>query len=190
MTMLAESALATRAAHQPREGGSIPTSAIQLHVHRVMAPAAFSLNERWHRTLPILRTGFVQSARVCYAASFDDRPFAVAIWRNPTARLLPQREWLELTRFAISPDAPRNTASRVLSVMARLIRRDLPDVVRLISYQDTSQHTGAIYRAAGWSQVSTASPSNTDWIGRSPGRPRPMLNGKTGPKVRWEKSLL
>jgi len=66
------------------------------------------------------------------------------------ARLLPQRTCLELQRFAIAPDALRNTASRMLAWMARDLRRRFPEVDRLITYQDRGSHAGTIYRAAGW----------------------------------------
>jgi hypothetical protein len=111
----------------------------------------------------------------------------VAIWSNPQARSLPQREWLELKRLAIAPDAPRNTGSRMLRIMTMLLRRARPYIQRLISYQDTEVHTGSIYRAAGWLSVD-CSGSCTDWEAGSKQRPR-LPAQSNAVKVRWEKVM-
>lgn len=109
------------------QGGSIPTSPLQLRVERIAFSHARDLNAYWHSRLPRMGTGFIKTMPfLCFAAVFGGRAFAVAIWSNPVARNLPQRQWLELRRLAIAPDAPRFTASRMLSVMARLIRRAAP----------------------------------------------------------------
>lgn len=52
--------------------------------------------------------------------------------------------------MAIAPDAPKNLASRFLSIMVKEIRRARPDIIKLISYQDTAVHKGTIYKASGW----------------------------------------
>jgi hypothetical protein len=171
---------------QAEGGGSIPTSALQLHLHRIDFEKAKELNRRWHSRLPRFGTGCVKRMPfLCYGASFEDVLYAVAIWSNPAARLLPQKTWLELRRLAIAPDSPKNTGSRMLRIMAMLVRSERPELERLISYQDTEAHTGCIYRAAGWVMVDTTA-SCTDW--NMPGRPRPESQSKS-PKVRWEKVL-
>ena len=186
----AESIPAEHPADQPGGGGSTPTSALQLWVHRIQYPRAQELNALWHSTLP--RIGDpknVMAKTPCFAATYKDQPFAVAIWSHPVNRKLPQKEWLELRRLAICPDAPRNTASRVLAVMARLLRASHPEIVRFISYQDTDAHTGAIYRAAGWvptvrSKFSTWNkPKSRNLSGRP--RTRPADQSKAD-KQRWE----
>jgi hypothetical protein len=60
------------------------------------------------------------------------------------------RRTVELRRFAIAPDAPKFTASRMLKVMRILIARRWPDLSRAISYQAVGIHDGTIYKAAGW----------------------------------------
>ncbi len=172
---------------QAGEGGSIPTSALQLWVSPVSFPEAQSLNRRWHSRLPeIGDPPSMMNASRCFAAVFEGAAYAAAIWTHPVARLLPQTTWLELRRLAIAPDAPRNTASRFLSVMTRLLRRERPWLVRLISYQDTESHTGAIYRAAGWTPAEQRGRSNTQW--NMPGRRRPPSRSAAR-KVRWELQL-
>ncbi len=169
---------------QAEGGGSIPTSALQLRLHRVKFVEAKRLNRLWHSRLPRIgdpsNLGFPS-----YAAEFDGRWFAVLIWSHPVARLLPQTTWLELRRFAISPLAPRNTASRLLSINVGLIRREFPEIEVLVSYHDCDVHTGTIYRASGWTPTVSVGGSNP-WNNRT--RQRPECQS-TSAKRRWEKTL-
>jgi hypothetical protein len=166
-------------------GGSIPTSALQLRLDPIAFRLAKSLNRLWHSRLP--RIGDSDNFRFpSWAAEFDGRWFAVLIWSHPVARALPQNTWLELRRFAISPKAPQNTGSRLLSVNARIIRRELPGIERLISYQDIEVHEGTIYRAAGWTatiQTEGAKGDHHQWSNKSRNRPKSQ---STAPKQRWE----
>jgi hypothetical protein len=150
-------------------------------VYRIDHALARRLNALWHSRLPRLTS---PQCRAAYGAECGGLYYAVAVWCRPLARRLPQFEWLELQRLAVAPDAPRNTASRMLAVMARLVRRDFPDVTRLISYQDTAVHTGGIYRAAGW--TATTLSRGHEWS--RPTRWRPRVQSAS-PKQRWEKVL-
>lgn len=170
---------------QEEGSGSLPTSALQLWLVRIGFDLAKKLNRLWHSRLPRFGTGFVRAQPfLCYAAEFQGVYYGVAIWSNPVARNLPQQEWLELRRLAIAPDAPRNLASRMLGVMRRLIQEERPDVKRLVSYQDMDAHTGAIYRAAGW----TPTRMNMDGNWTRTARPRPKAQSES-PKQRWEKEI-
>ncbi len=163
MTVRAGSVAVAHPLYQGEGGGSIPTSALQLRLHKIGPETAIDLNRKWHSRLPRIGDPIGPLlAGIHYAAEFDGIYYAVAMWTHPVNRSLPQNEWLELRRLAISADAPRNTASRMLAVMSKLIRRERPEITRLISYQDTEVHTGGIYRAAGWLSVDT-SKSTTDW---------------------------
>jgi hypothetical protein len=124
--------------------------------------------------------------RVCYGAEYAGTWFAVAAWSNPVARLLPQLQWLELRRFAIAPDAPKNCASRMLGWMRRDIRARFPDVVRLISYQDLEAHTGTIYKAAGWTRAEGYKPRARGWIGWGNQPRKGRTNQAVSPRMRWE----
>lgn len=194
MTQRAESIRVMRPLFHAGEGGSIPTSALQLLVDLIDFPHAVALNGLWHSRLPLMKVGFIKNMPFdCFVAEYDGLAYAVAIWSNPVAAALPQYEWLELRRFAIAPDAPKNTASRMLAVMARLIRRKRPEVARLISYQDEETHAGTIYRAAGWQPTLRSTGGSWDRPNArnqngSP-RTRPDLNKATGPKQRWEKVI-
>jgi hypothetical protein len=167
-------------------GGSTPTSALQLFFYATDRETFARCNMAWHSRLP--KIGCSQG-RVFYAAEHDGGILAVAMWSNPVARLLPQNEWLELRRFAIASDAPKNTASRMLAWMTRDIRKRFPDVVRLISYQDCEAHAGTIYRAAGWKHAENyvsrkrGLAPTTGWASRH-------RSGRTdqavAPRMRWE----
>ena len=185
MSSRAESVRVARPLFQAEGGGSTPTSALQLIVDRIPFLIALDLNALWHSTLPRFGTGFIKNQPfLCYGAEFDGVFYTSAIWSNPCARNLPQQTWLELRRFAISPDAPKFTASRVLAVMTRLVRRIRPDVVTLVSYQDIEAHTGTIYRASGWRPTTI----NTDGNWTRVKRDRPAAQ-RPGAKQRWELSL-
>jgi hypothetical protein len=178
---------------QAGQGGSIPTSALQLEIVEISRHLARDLNAKWHSRLPVYDTGFCLNSAVSFGAQFEGVIYAIAIWTNPVAAALPQHEWLELRRMAIAPDAPKNTGSRMLSVMARLIRAKHTNVSRLISYQDEEAHQGTIYKAAGWVAASRHSggswsrPNSRNQNGKP--RVRPDTNGAIGPKVRWEKAI-
>lgn len=182
----AESVRDARHLFQGERGGSTPTSALCLTLEVIEFLEAKRLNKLWHSRLPRMGTGSITNMPfLSFGAVFDGTYYAAAIWSNPVARCLPQQTWLELRRLAIAPDAPRNTASRMLGVMTRLIRKARPEVERLVSYQDTEVHTGGIYKAAGWVAVDTTkSCSRWDMPGRK--RPGPQTDS---PKVRWEKVI-
>ena len=171
-------------------GGSIPTSPLQFKVIEIDKFTARNLNEKWHSRLPVYETGFCLNSLVSYGLLYNNTLYGIAIWTNPVAPALPQQGWLELRRMALSPEVPKNTASRMLSVMRRLIERKFPEVEKLISYQDTEVHRGTIYKAAGWVIGATHKggswnrPNSTNQNGTP--RTRPDHNQSIGPKVRWE----
>jgi hypothetical protein len=189
----ADSVRVTHPLFQAEEGGSTPTSALDLKVVEISRYLARDLNAAWHSRLPVYDTGFCLNSTVSYAAEHGGVIYAVAIWTNPVAAALPQHAWLELRRMAIAPDAPRNTGSRMLAIMARLIKAKFPVVEVLVSYQDEEAHQGTIYRAAGWTAGSRHvggswnRPNAKNKNGKA--RTRPDRNAATGPKVRWEKVI-
>lgn len=179
---------------QTESGGSTPTSTLDLHIDVIDTLLAKRLNSIWHSRLPIYNTGFCLTARLCFGGHYGGLWYASAIWSNPVAQALPQLTWLELRRFAISQDAPKNTASRMLAVMKRIIKQKLPEVIKLISYQDCEAHKGIIYKAAGWHKGNFHSggswnrPNSKNTYNNKP-RTRPDLNNCIGPKIRWEYDL-
>lgn len=152
---------------------------------------AVRLSRLWHSRLPNTQLG---PWRFAFKASHSGVTYAIALWNNPSARMLPNH-WLEMRRFACGPDAPKNTASRFLSWMVKYFRMNCPEAEKCISYQDTSVHSGSIYKAAGW---------KTGFITKARVRDRSKLrvgtnrlyrtnmNGievDSSEKIRWEKLL-
>jgi len=188
MTIRAENIRVMYPLFQGGKGGSIPTSALQLDFWTVDLATAINLNRLWHSRLPrVIASNITRNPTwLSFAASFDGVFYATAIWTNPTARFLPYHTWLELRRFAIAPDAPKNTASRMLGWMVREIRNSCRHIYHLISYQDCDVHQGTIYKAAGW--VPTQKSFDHRNRGLRPGRKR-NLSQTTSTKQRWEKEI-
>lgn len=166
---------------QAEYGGSTPTSALQLKVAKISLGRARELNRKWHSRLPEIVNW---QACEAYGAEYNNVLYAIAIWGPPVARAFNHQGVWELRRMAIAGDAPRNTASRMLAVMRRMIMASKAGVIRLISYQDTEVHTGCIYRAAGWRRRHLT--VGDDW--QRPNRYR-RPSQTTAPKIRWELAL-
>ena len=164
-------------------GGSIPTSALQLTIAKCNVHRAIELNQIWHSRLPKVEWSNVVrcSCYVCFVAVFDNIAYASAIWSSPVARTLNRMSWLELRRLAISSDAPKNTATRILRVMRIIISKDFPNITNLISYQDTEVHTGTIYKAAGWKKTARSVVGEVGWNSRKRNQMQTCSD-----KVRWE----
>jgi hypothetical protein len=148
------------------------------------------LNETWHSMLPRTDLGnlLCGSISVAYAAEYGGKFLGVAIFSQPIVRSLCDGRTIELRRLALGPDAPKNSASRMMAVTARLVKRKYRWINKIVSYQAVDVHAGTIYRAAGWSPVGKVVPA----------RPQRMKGSKqraTGPlqthsrKLRWEKII-
>ena len=176
------------------DGGSIPTSTLQasdLLFEVCPVKEATRLNRRWHSRLPQVHDIFWQYA---FRGSIQNVIYVVALWSQPTTRCLPNH-WLELRRLACAPDAPKNTASRMLGWMTRHFKSICPERERCISYQDTTAHRGTIYKAAGWTQAYTGKAMRRDrttFKRTENSLYRANINGADvdqSAKIRWEKSL-
>lgn len=166
---------------QAEGDGAIPISPLQLHLGWITGELALKLNELWHSRLPKFTSPPGASDWRAIGAMYANRFYAVAIWSLPIARRLNNSGRYEMRRLAIAPDAPKNTASRMLRVMRVMIRQTIPEVKTLISYQDTEVHTGAIYRAAGWRVAAAHKTPHEGWMTRSPN-----LAQSNADKIRWE----
>jgi hypothetical protein len=152
----------------------------------IRAQTACILNSHWHSRFPQIDwSNVVRNRRyICYGARFEGQYYAVAIWSSPIAanRLKDGQLLLELRRMAIQDKAPMNTASRMLSWMKKDIKKRFPELIRLISYQDTEVHFGTIYKASGWTLVETLN-KQVEWTTKT--RKRNQIQSSV-PKVRWE----
>jgi hypothetical protein len=73
----------------------------------------------------------------------------------------------------------------MLARMQEDIVRRFPDVIRLISYQDTEVHHGTIYKAANWVLANLPTEGN-DWDTGTRVRNKAQ---SSAPKARWEMEL-
>lgn len=167
-----------------------PRKASMLSLCIVSPSVAVPFVRAWHSRLPGCQDG---PWVLAFAATYGDTCFGVALWNNPSARMLPD-SYFELRRMAIPDDAPHCTASWMLGAMARHIA-GLGKYERLISYQDMDVHTGTIYRAAGWTIGNESKPRQRDRSKKRAGCDRLYRSDKNGKapalsgKRRWELEL-
>lgn len=140
---------------QEGDGGSIPTSPLQFTIEEIGMRLAQDLNREWHSMLPRTDLGnlLCGNMSVAYGAFFEGRWYAVAIWSQPIIRSICDGKTIELRRLAISGDAPKNTASRMLSIMRKEVKHKYPFLEKAVSYLAVDVHAGTIYKASGWQPV-------------------------------------
>jgi hypothetical protein len=177
---------------QEGSGGSLPTSALQFKIVEIGMRLAAELNREWHSMLPRTDLGnlLCGSTSVAYAAEFSSGYFAVGIWTQPIIRACCDGATIELRRLAINDSAPKNTASRMLSVMRRMVKRKFPFLNRAVSYLAVDNHKGTIYRADNWKPVGAivaARPQRFSNINKNTRATGPLQT--TSRKQRWEISL-
>ena len=172
---------------QSEYGGPPPTSALQLRIVKIGYKLATTLNEKWHSRMPSFDTSCMCS--YCFAAECNNIYYAIAMWSRAIAanRMTDGDKILELRRMAIADDAPKNTASRMISIMTRLIKKERPDLVKLVSYQDTEVHKGTIYKASGWTAVENKG-GFVSWNEKTT-KARKRIEQSQAPKIRWELKL-
>jgi hypothetical protein len=170
---------------------TVPSRARHLSISGCSKSHAAQMTRAWHSRLPNVQDGPWQFAFKC---SKDGVTYAVALWNNPSARMLPQN-WLELRRMACAPDAPKFTASRFLGWMVRYFRENCPERERCISYQDTAVHTGTIYKASNWTPAYVSKARIRNRSKNRVGTNRAYRSNLNGPdpdaseKIRWEMKL-
>jgi hypothetical protein len=168
------------------DGGSTPTPRLQFTTASVA-----EIN-------PLLDSahylGPVRSARYVFAGWVGDELVACQAWRWPTARMLPSDgSWLELSRWCLTPDAGPNAGSRMMGWVRRWLRRNTSGVTTLVSYSDPVHgHTGALYRASGWTYNPTHHGKRFDANGVGYPSGHGSWDGivRQAPKHRWTCDLL
>lgn len=82
---------------------------------------------------------------------------APSINKRASINLVKDTSWnnyIELARMAFDDYLPKNSESRCISIMMRLLKKHAPHIEWLISYADGTQcGDGAIYRASGFSLI-------------------------------------
>lgn len=103
---------------------------------------------------------------------------AIANWTGDWTKVL------TLSRLVCSPNAPRNSASFLLSSSVRLIKQDARFEYLLTYADEWRGHTGQIYRACGWDFLGKTDPEPV-WV-NGDGR---MMGRKRGPKTMTKRDM-
>lgn len=183
-----ESAVAAHLLFQAGGGGSIPTSTLQFKIEEIEMRLAAELNKAWHSMLPRTDLGnlLCGNTSAAYAAEFDGYYFAVAIFSQPIIRAIAKDgKTIELRRLAICSDAPKNTASRMLAICRKMVKKKYPQMEKAVSYLAVDVHEGTIYKAAGWDPVGEISAARPQRKKGDHGRATGPLQ-TTSRKQRWE----
>ena len=108
----------------------------------------------------------------CFAVYFEHDIVGAAIFGLPAGRGVLEKyadggNLLELRRFVLLDCCPRNSESRVLGVMFRMLKARGIDVI--LSYADPAHgHEGVIYRALGFEyRKTTAKRKHYVWRGKT-----------------------
>ena len=165
--------------------GLDPSSPRQMEVLLIKAILASELNNEWHSVLPKIHYTNISRCptNVCFGAFYDWQCYACAIWTSPVSRSIDYKTVLELRRLAISPQAPKCTATWMIGKMIKYIKNNLNHIDRLISYQDTEVHDGTIYKASNWIAKHRTQKRRADSWNVSRHR---NLAQTTAAKIRWE----
>lgn len=133
-------------------GGSIPTSPLQFSIFEIGKPIAATVYKKYHY---FGDKDFLNL--YSYGAAFDGQVLAAISYGIPNAKNIKglyesneQNGVLEIVRLACSPECPKNTPSRLISVSIKLLKKKYP-LRLLVTYADTAQgHTGSIYKASNF----------------------------------------
>lgn len=119
------------------------------------------LINQWHsmRTAP---AGW----RVAFVLTDGITVYGVSTFGHPVARRENQQTTLEHTRMALSPDAPRNSATFFMARSRKWIRENMPEIGRLISYVPSDKYTGVTYRGDNWPIVYADQCTTSRWTNR------------------------
>lgn len=130
------------------------TRAKDLELRSIPSTAARAFIRRVHYSGKV-----VQNSQLHVGVFLDDHLHGVMQLGPPLDKskligLVRDTRWngfLELNRMAFDDRLPRNSESRALGVLARILRRQRPDIEWIVSFADAAQcGDGAIYRAAGF----------------------------------------
>ena len=138
---------------QVEDGGSNPTSPLQLFCRPVNKLTAKNFYKKWHY---LGDQGFLST--VNYGAYFDGYIVGVITFAGVSAvetikgifGTSEQKGFWEIKRLAMTDGCPKNSESRFIAVSIRLLRKAYLTKA-IITYADTAQgHEGTIYKASGF----------------------------------------
>lgn len=171
---------------QLTDGGSAPTSPLQLFLKLTNYETAALCYQRWHY---FGDKGFLASYN--FGVYFDGVIYGAISYGIPNASQIKglyepetQSNFMELTRLALSDDLPKNSESRVIAVSLRMLKKAEPRLKGIITYADTAYgHTGIIYRASNFRYLGLTAPKtdlflNGKAVGKLKGVRYSELNGE------------
>jgi hypothetical protein len=149
--------------------GSIPSYPLQiLRVYPCVLSDIKQFVEEWHYSHSVFGITGSHFFRVedwpsTVGAAIFGRPAAFNVARKYATDGAPL---LELRRFCMTDECPKNAESRVLGVMFRLLRKE--GIRWVLSYADPAHgHAGTIYRATGFTYRGlTAKRRHIRWRGK------------------------
>jgi hypothetical protein len=140
-------------APQEHDGGSNPIPPLQVFECEQREIQDFV--ERMHYSHSV----FGITAEICFKVMDDEEIVGAAIFGKPAGMGVLKKysengkfRTTELRRFVLEDDCPRNSESKLLAVMFRMLRKK--GFQRILSYADPAVgHCGIIYRATGFSYL-------------------------------------
>lgn len=147
-----DSVVVSRSLFQERNGSPILTSPHDLKLNFISMKEAKECFRLWHY---FGEKGFMSSYN--FGVFFNDELLGCISYGVPNAIEMKglysrtdQKGWWEIKRMALSPRCPKNSASRVIAISIKILRK-LENLKGIITYADTAQnHTGTIYKASGF----------------------------------------
>lgn len=166
MTLCGDSSTGELPLFQGEDGGSSPTSPLQLRFKEIRHDTALSAYKLWHylggtNFISKMNFGAYSNGLLCGAISYGP-PNATDLkgyWDRNT-----QMNWWEIKRLAMSPICPKNSESRMIGVSLRLLKQKM--IVRgVVTYADTAQkHEGTIYKATGFLCLGKTKPKKDFYV--------------------------
>lgn len=151
---------------QADDGGSSPTSALQLRFREIGANTAAIAYQRWHY---LGDQGFI--SQINFGAYHNQVMEGAISYGPPNATDLDgywtrhtQGQWWEIKRLVMSPKCPKNSESRFIAITMKMLRK-LAVVRGVVTYADDGQgHVGTIYKAAGFQPLGLTDQKCDFWV--------------------------
>lgn len=149
------------------DGGSRPTSPLQLNLQLIPKRVALSCMERWHY---LRGKNFIAS--FSFGVFYNTCLYGCISFGPPSAWETvygifgnkDQGGIFEIKRLALSDLLPKNSESRVISIGIKLLRKSTT-VRAIITYADSAVgHTGTIYRATNFTYLGLTAPKKDFWV--------------------------
>lgn len=165
-----DSSMVERSLFQMEDGGSIPTSSLQIanySVHKCEWKSLTRLLARYHYR----KDSIGGSIKVCLGVWCEGEIIGGAVLGNPwhpeTYAENGKYRPIELRRLVFIDDAPKNSESWLIGKVGWWLRK-YTSYNRILSYSDLGKgHTGVIYKAAGFTCLGeTAVGSSVRFEGR------------------------